>query len=118
MLGSCFIRKAVISHAGLCRAPPHITRELAALFRDDREISRCFPTTWRYPSSELNFSHFMRWGYLKDTVYGRNILTLPGLQASITLHVGKIDRETPRTIVELIISRFEYVFDANQQHML
>ncbi|GBM23639.1 hypothetical protein AVEN_117389-1 [Araneus ventricosus] len=60
-------------------APPHIATPLKQLlnlhFRNDRIISRHFPTTWPPRSLDLNPCDFWLWGYLKHVVYGVRLRT-------------------------------------------
>ncbi|GBO20634.1 hypothetical protein AVEN_45231-1 [Araneus ventricosus] len=81
-------------------ASSHISRPVQALF-------------------QAHFGHDR--GFLKDYIYGGKIRAPPELKASITRHVSAIDRETLRATVEYVITRLEYVLDADGmriEHML
>ena len=97
-------------------APPHIERQVIALFRahfgDERVISRGFRTTLPPHSLDLNLCDFQLWRFLKDHAYRRNIETVPEFKESITRYVSSIDRETIPITVEHTITRFEYVIEA------
>ncbi|GBM74582.1 hypothetical protein AVEN_151034-1 [Araneus ventricosus] len=75
-------------------SPPHIATPAKQLlnlyFRNDRIISRHFPTAWPPRSSELNPCDFWLWGYLNDIVYGVPIANLSEMKNRITQHIHDI----------------------------
>lgn len=110
--GYRFNARCVLAHIAQA-----VTALLRAHFRDDRMISRIFPTTYPLHLPDLNPCDFWLWGFLKVRVHRGNIWTLFNFKASIIHDAVAIYRGTFCDIVEHPIICLAYVFDANGTHI-
>jgi len=72
---------------------------------------------WPARSPELTVPDFFLWGFLKDHVYRRRILTIQELKQAIVDEVAAIDEDLRRRVYGNIQTRLQQCIDVNGDHL-
>ena len=70
-------------------------------------------TAWPARSPQLTVPDFFPWGFLKDRVFRRRIVTIQELQQTIIDEVAAIDEELRRRVYGNFQTRLQHCIDVN-----
>jgi len=80
-------------------------------------ISRFGDMAWPARSPELTVTDFFLWGFLKDRVYRRRIVTIQELNQAIVDEVAAIDEDLRRCVYGNFQTRLQQCVDVNRGHL-
>jgi len=89
--------------------------ERATMFRT--VISRFGDIAWSARSPELTVPDFFLWGFLKDRVFRRRIMTIQELKQAIVDEVAAIDEDLLRRVYGNFQTRLQQCIDVNGGHL-
>jgi len=90
--------------------------ERATMFRT--VISRFDDVAWPTRSPDLTVPDFFLWGFLKDRVLRRRIMTIPELKQAIVDEVVAINVDLRRRVYGDFQTRLQQCVDVNGSHLL
>jgi len=70
-------------------------------------------TAWSARSPELSVSNFFLWGFLKDRMFRRRIMTIQELKQTIVDEVAAIDEDLRRRVYGNFQTRLQQCIDIN-----
>jgi len=73
--------------------------------------------TWPAPSLELTVPNFFLWGFLKDRVFRRRIVTIQELKQATVDEVAAIDEDLRRRVYGNLQTRLQQCIDVNGGHL-
>ena len=74
-------------------------------------------TAWPARSPELTVPDFFLWGFLKDRVFQRRIVTIQELKQAIVDEVAAIDEDLRRRVYGKFQTRLQQCIDVNGGHL-
>jgi len=74
-------------------------------------------TAWSARSPELTVPDFFLWGFLKDRVFRRGIVTIQELKQAIVDEVSAIDEDLRRRVYGNLQTRLQQCIDVNGGHL-
>ena len=80
-------------------------------------ISHFGDIAWPAQSSDLTLPHFFLWGFLKDRLFRRCIMTIPGLKQAIVDEVVAIVEDLRRRVYSDFQTRLQQCSDVNGGHL-
>ena len=80
-------------------------------------ISRFGDIAWPARSPELTVPNFFLWGFLKDRVFRRRIMTIQELKQAIVDEVAAIDEDLKRRVYGNFQTRLQQCIDVNGGHL-
>jgi len=102
------------------RTPFHMVSRNGALERATMfgtVISRFGDIAWPARSPDFTVSDFFLWGFLKDRVFRRCIMTIPGLKQAIVDEVVAIVEDLRRRVYSDFQTRLQQCSDVNGGHL-
>ena len=80
-------------------------------------ISRFGDIAWPARSPDLTVPDFFLWGFLKDRVFRRRIMTIQELKQAIVDEVAAIDEDLRRRVYGNFQTRLQKCIDVNGGHL-
>ena len=74
-------------------------------------------TAWPARSPDLTLPDFFLWGFLKDRVFRRHIVTIQELKQAIVDEVAAIDEDLRRCVYGNFQTRLQQCIDVNGDHL-
>ena len=80
-------------------------------------ISRIGDIAWSARSPELTVPDLFLWGFLKDRVFRRRIMTIPELKPAIVDEVAATDEDLRRRVYGNFQTRLQQCIDVNRGYL-
>ena len=80
-------------------------------------ISHFGDIAWPAQSPDLTVPHFFLWGFLKDRVFRRHIMTIQELKQAIVDEVAAIDEDLRRRVYGNFQTHLQQCIDVNGGHL-
>ena len=80
-------------------------------------ISHFGDIAWPAQSSDLTLPHFFLWGFLKDRLFRRRIMTIQELKQAIVDEVAATDEDLRRRVFGNFQTRLQQRIDVNGDHL-
>jgi hypothetical protein len=95
----------------------HATMALLSEKFPGRIISRNSEVNWPPRSCDLTPLDFFLWGFLKSKVYANKPTTIQQLKDAITHHIGLIEEQMCRSVIDNLDKRLEVCRRSQGQHL-